>query len=259
MAFDSIWKNLGGTQAFNAAANWEGDVPVDAESALISAGNAEITTGMDQSLLDLAQLSIGCGFEGSIGTPDDPLTLGDTTLLRVRAPSSKTLHLRIAEDKTCSKLTIHGTSNRPYACSIASGGSGSTLGLWDEVHVVSGLLHVTSSAKIDDLYVAPGGIVIIEHGATIDNIHNYGGRITNNTAIGTKLYQHNGTFIHQGTTAGGVNAGTMEIHGGDLLLNCKGCSDHATRCSWRVRRQLELRSREHGHEHECLVMAPGPG
>ncbi|MCE5230474.1 hypothetical protein LLG95_12890 [bacterium] len=222
MSMNSIWKPLTGTQDFGVADNWDGGVPADSERALISAGAADISLGMSQSSLDLTLLSIGAGFKGSIGSASNPLELGNSAEIQIRAPRSNTLFLKTAESKTCSKLVVNGTSQFPNACAIASGGAAGTLGVWSKIHVVTGLLYVLGSAKVTDLYVGPGGAVFIAEGATVANIHNFGGRIYNNAALGTKLYQRDGQFVHQGTTPGNVNAGTFEVHGGTLKLNSQG-------------------------------------
>ena len=151
-----------------------------------------------------------------------PLELGNTAEIQIRAPRSKTLFLKTAESKTCTKLIVNGTSKFPNACAIASGGSGGTLGVWSKIHVVSGLLYVLGSAKVTDLHVGPGGVVHIAEGATIANIHNFDGRIINNAAIARGLYQRGGQFLHQGATPGNADAGSLDVHGGTLKLNSKG-------------------------------------
>lgn len=75
-----------GPNDWNTAANWSGStVPVDNDLVVFSAGSFDALYGMDQSAIQLGQLSVTSGFSGNIGTASAALRIdtdgtGENTL-----------------------------------------------------------------------------------------------------------------------------------------------------------------------------------
>ena len=65
-----------GPNDWNTAANWSGSaVPVDEDLVNFTDGSFDVLYGLDQSAIELRQLTVASGYKGSIGTSSAPLKI----------------------------------------------------------------------------------------------------------------------------------------------------------------------------------------
>ena len=167
MAANSVWIATGaGAQDYSAAGSWTGGVPEAAEEALIAAGDSgcNITSGMAQSAIDLAKLSIGSRFFGTLGTSSSPLVVGTTTLIDICTPKAPSINIQTNTGDTTTTTRILDCSPLPYGVHLTSNGTGA----WTNVYIIKGGFVRIGAAFIGtNLYVLGSATVHIEAGAKI--------------------------------------------------------------------------------------------
>jgi len=130
---DKLW--IGTDGDWEAAGNWSpANQPVNADDVFILDGDDDID-GLDKSAIDLASMSVGHGFTGSIGTSGTPLQINATTLIYNGRGAS---------------AYLSGT----YTSAIAGGGMGGDDALHiggaiTSMYVVSGWMGTITFEKVD--------------------------------------------------------------------------------------------------------------
>ena len=212
---------IGTSTDFEAVANWSGAAaPVTGDSAYLMTGSQTFASNLDQSDQDLASLRFGEDWEGKILTTG-PLILGATTTILINSPNCTELALSQADAHTSPNTYIYATGTGANAVYLNAGAA--QTGVYTNVYITGGNVHIGAKATITNLYVYDGATVLIDSGAAITTINQLGGNIYNSAAV-TTVNLWSGTFYHQGTTT--VNITTVTLHGPDalFLLNSLGAA-----------------------------------
>lgn len=79
MPIDTVWIGPAGSQDWSVGANWSGGVaPANGDTAWVLNGTSNIDAGLNQSGVTLANLFVGSGFTGTIGSASAYLQIGAT-------------------------------------------------------------------------------------------------------------------------------------------------------------------------------------
>lgn len=86
------WVGATGSQPWSTGANWStGSAPANGDAVYILSGSSDINSGLSQSAVTVASLTIGNGFTGTIGTASAYLAISATILNIGTPPSDGTL------------------------------------------------------------------------------------------------------------------------------------------------------------------------
>lgn len=223
MAYDCVWIATGsGAQDYSAAGSWTGGVPLAAESALIGAGDigCAITSGMDQSAVDITKLTVGTGFRGTIGTASSPLIMGTVTDVEINAPKSPSINIQANDGDTVTNCKVYACSTNNYGVHLNSNGAGA----WTNLYVLSGGIVRIGAAYIGtNVFVMGNATAIVETGASVTNYYVYPGadvRCSESTITLADLY--GGRFEALQTDAAGTLATLNVYPTAKFVMNCKG-------------------------------------
>jgi len=209
-------RTLVGTNAdFENTTNWSGaTAPANGDSVLILEGSQTFTTNMDQGDQDWTLLVFGQDWTGKI-TTTNKLIVGAATAIKINCPNCPELAISTDDAHTTTSCYVYATGTGPYACYL-TGESGQT-GLFTSLYVMGGNVHLGSTAKVTNLWVAKSAKVWIDSGALITTLRNWG-TVYNEAAV-TTIYQYGGEFRHQGRTTSDVT--TFAVYGGIVKLDCE--------------------------------------
>lgn len=133
-----------GSLAWSATGNWSlGAIPVNGDDVVINAGNADINSGLAQSGVSLASLTIGLGFSGTLGTT--AVSGGELAITAtIQTINTAATRIKINNGSAQTTITVYATgtsadsgleayrvigtnaSNKLYVCGNASVGVATT-------------------------------------------------------------------------------------------------------------------------------------
>lgn len=184
---------IAGSADWNSAAHWSGAAtPVDGDTIIIPDIADNITTNMDQSLIDPANFIVR-GFRGTLGTSATPLRLGTVTRMEYDAPECLSCNLNIT---TLTRGVVSRASNTASALYF-------TAGTLTELNVLSGLgIRIgAATATLLQMECTDRSLakVYIEAGATLTTLTQLGG-IVEALCAATTVNLDGGEFHFVGDT-----------------------------------------------------------
>lgn len=173
----------GTTGDWSTGANWGGTAPVDGDDVIINSGSVSITTGLNQSGINLKSLNITRGYKGSIGAAGTPL--------QINVDHASATECRIASDRGF--IYISGAFTVPVKIDQASGSGG--------VVISGGTLSGTPA-----IVCGQTGALTIASGVTVS-----GDVITCGIGINNEAAVSGNTSLLAGNHIVSANAGTVVL------------------------------------------------
>lgn len=202
------WTDGAADGNFGTAGNWSGGVaPTAGDTAIINYGSRSITSGVDVSgTYTSGSLYVGPEFYGQIGTPAAQLKFGGTmTKIELNCLRAKSVNLFPA---ACTDLIVKACGRNDYSGYLYDGNV-------TRLHLLGcDNFRVGALANPTTIYAgnpeSPGATVnaVIESGATITLVKQFGGYIINEAAL-TTYEGEGGTFEHRGTATGAITTASL--------------------------------------------------
>lgn len=166
-----------GSVSWADSTQWSlGAVPVNTNDVVVNAGNADINSGLAQSAVTLASLTIGPNFTGTIGAAAaTPLAIGVSGNVIVNTPSLLVSLNFGSTTPTIDVLQTGQNSNSPPTFGqenliLQGGGSGCTLAIAGaNTNVGIATQTATTTAQIDTIKIN-GGFLNVNTGVTTTTI-----------------------------------------------------------------------------------------
>ena len=214
-------KLVGSSADWEAAANWSTAAkPANGDDVRLLEGSQTFTTNMDgpaSDNADFASLVFGADWSGKI-TVANTLQLDTVTKLIVASPKCSELALQVSDAEAVTNTYIYATGSGPYACYLNATGSGA----YTTVYIAGGQnVRLGSGFNATDVYVGPGAKVWIDSGATPGTVHNQGGTVYCEAAVGTVHNYHGGLWRHVGRTTADITTLNTDGH---FKLDCEGAT-----------------------------------
>lgn len=199
---------------WNDTANWGGGPPASGDTVRILQGDRDINLNMGQSAVDLASLTIGPNFRGSIGTPGTPLNI-DSAIVRINAPYSKAINIKPV---TVPSFTVEACNQGEFGVYVQSGT------ITDLIVASAGLLRL-GSPTITNIKAGLGASdarqalnLQISAGATLTNLISKLANIRTESTFSGNTWLFDCTMDFRAASA---TLAALVMHGGDFEWNGK--------------------------------------
>lgn len=204
-----IWQGATGSQPWSTTGNWQGGTPVNGDDVFILSGSSSIDSGLNQSAVTLASLTVAGSFSGTIQSAADlplPLQIGVSGTALINCPNLTaasfdfgSTNAQVVVDQTGPAVT-----NQFGGECLRIRGGGSTAALFmagsSSVGVATDTAGITATLASWNIN---GGTLNMSSGVTWTNGYQSGGTVSVNSA---------GTLIQQsGSTAVVVIGGTGKV------------------------------------------------
>lgn len=204
---DGDWSN---------AANWGGDTgvePVSGDETLLRSSSQNLTTGLDNNLVNLDRLTVASTFTGSIGASGNTLRIDCTGTPGEVHYAGTGAEAWFTGD--CDVFVAKSAAFGANSCVIDDGGAAvTTLIVQNGRPTVAGTCTVTTLDMV--AAVNSSSRCVINSGATLTTLNVGGGTLENNSAdTVTTLNQWGGTYEHAADSA---TVTTVNLYGGRYIF-----------------------------------------
>lgn len=187
------WLGVDTPGDWSVAANWSpAVVPIDGDDVFLTGTSTQaVTAGLDQSLIQLASLTISEGYTQNIGSSGNNLII-DATTLRYDGRGAEAY---LEGDYP----TVIAAGSGDQADSLHLKGIGTDI---DDLRITGGRVKLLDSSTAQNIYMAHHGnissdvVLNIGSSCTVTAVYKTGGILTSNSAIVT-AYHSAGIWTHK--------------------------------------------------------------